>query len=758
MAGGRIDILSRGGGFAAPSRIGHSEGISGGTNFSINANQTVQAAGDIAIQYLGVFGGTATTTGIGSFGDDLLTISGDLTVIAGNDLIMTGPLSNTPLNRLVVGHFGPSSAPTVTGQILVSACRDITMTVNAIQSNFMGIGIFTAPPNYASPSNVTVTAGRNINFNGGVTLLAAGQSRAQIGNTGASGISNTFVAARNNITISSGRNIGIRSFGDVFVAAGGDIRLTTTGTINTQLAYIGTNRGAVASTTSVWANGSIIAANSATCRAIIGRGDTALGVGPYLTSLDVRAGGDIQIASAYTIDNVGTTIPTTGSIFIEADSTIPTAQNLWSPTFGAVCLGPVIIGANVANGLGALSFNSAPLNVNIALNTTGMQPLVLHSASSLVNGMDPPDLLVGTAANQVQLIAPNADIDISGSICSDAFNNIAINSVANPWTNQSIQVRANRELQVNTPIASSGSSESITLVSDSDSNGLGNLLINANITTVDGNIFLSAGADPGCTRNYLCSLQGVNLGSLASVIQSTGTISSGTGSLIIQASQDVITGLNTTIISTTGIQTRAGEDTVLNQATISSDGEILMVSNRNMIMIESTITSQTSTTIVVDHNFPNAPLIGTGFFSMDALSLIGNGFPIRIYTAQQPFNSILGPLNGSLFTAGLLFQDTNQEQWCAYFNCANATPFPAFPFTIFYKNCLQQLTAQAMIIANEFLENLHPYNEYPGWVALFSIKYSMKNEQKLPDELFYIRRRYLDLINQPKNWTILLAE
>lgn len=194
-------------------------------------------------------------------------------------------------------------------------------------------------------------------------------------------------------------------------------------------------------------------------------------------------------------------------------------------------------------------------------------------------------------------------------------------------------------------------------------------------------------------------------------------------------------------------------------------GNIFVSAQNDMTLAGAAITASGSVNLVVDNQAPAAPLIGPGAFVMDDVSQI-NGSSIGIYTAQRSQNSIdaAALFNGvdiaTLFSnAGLvyglteplttLFQNTNLEVWCIYFQQA----LPTIPLTIFYKPCLETVTEQANLIVSELLytfsETLdadwpyHGLNEYYGWPAKFVIYYSsqLPGYENWPNEMYFIRRR-----------------
>ena len=164
-------------------------------------------------------------------------------------------------------------------------------------------------------------------------------------------------------------------------------------------------------------------------------------------------------------------------------------------------------------------------------------------------------------------------------------------------------------------------------------------------------------------------------------------------------------------------------------------------------------------TLVVDNNFPSPFLFGGGFFSSVANSNVFtndgvNDGLLRIFTSQQNLNNISGFLNNVNFSNGTLFANTATEQWQTYY----PSSFGGVPYTVFYKNSEQLLTAQALTIVDQLLYGLHPLNEYPGWLMEFTIGYasatgSYSSLHETGDEPYYLRRRHLKFINHPKSYT-----
>ncbi|MCB1107943.1 MAG: hypothetical protein KDK76_07610 [Chlamydiia bacterium] len=158
--------------------------------------------------------------------------------------------------------------------------------------------------------------------------------------------------------------------------------------------------------------------------------------------------------------------------------------------------------------------------------------------------------------------------------------------------------------------------------------------------------------------------------------------------------------------------------------------------------------------IIVDNNFPTFPGIGPGGFTLGATSSVDNfgnfisGGPVRIFTARRSQNFITGFINGTLFTPGAAFVDTDLERWCAYYFNSFVGP----NFTIFYKECDELLgelfrSSSAPIVTVEALRNLHPYDEYLGWPLFFDFEYREMERSPVP----YFKRIDKHGDNTPKD-------
>ena len=259
------------------------------------------------------------------------------------------------------------------------------------------------------------------------------------------------------------------------------------------------------------------------------------------------------------------------------------------------------------------------------------------------------------------------------------------------------------------------------------------------------------------------------------------------GTITIDTVRD-LRATNSTTTAGTDIDLTAGRDIILNGGNMfaggdlfqqaedninltdsiesAAAGDLLSIAGNNSSFINSSAIANNNIDWVIDNDFPASPLMGPSAFNMDATSFFSAGLGyIRVYTSRQGLNNI-SPLaqfisNGSPFTfvPGTLFTDTAQEQWCTYY--PNGTL--GVPFRIFYKDCFQEIVEQATVVVVQFLVDLHPYNEFPGWIEEFSVNYDKLNakfgpDKDQPNQNYFLRRRNLNVINQPKSYTVWLGD
>jgi hypothetical protein len=729
--------------------IGH------GGRFSQTSAQTLN--GDIVL----CCGGNVNLTQIGGAiyighfvpergGFPLTSINGDYNISIAGDLNMTATQVGAGAGNVIIGYNDVVRDPALNVALDVSVCGNVTINApNVGAGNSVAIGLRSAD-----------LAGSTSETN----LLVRGD----------------FIATNIGIGLFLGSNRFDFNFG-----VGGDLTLL-------QLSSNGFATSGPDGTTRVFAGGTIFGNSLGASTLFIGQTNL---VGYQTQSLDVRAGGDIFWPNSF-----GATF--TAPLNFEAGHSFASGE-IWTSSGGqltTLCGQPfgldLLCGAcgplaadspALTSTCGAFSLSpNGATNVNFTTSST----LNLSSQCFDCSG-NPSILLIGTgAANDVTLTNP------VGPVSLGPFNTVDVNQ--DITSTGAISISACDSLNINPGTDLTTANFPITLIADVDNTGVGNLnLLGGNITSNGGQICLLAGPGSfGCDgSNCLTGIAGLIPNATSSVNQTSGSVNSGSGQTIVVASGDVLidgaatsigttTGLvsitsgndlaiNEDIISTGGsITTISAQNTAVNSALLSATAEIRMIAGNGLSLNgTANLTSAGPVTLVADNDFPFQPFIGAGTFSMDCTAQItsGAGSPVRIFTALQILNSIClaATINGFAigdplfaFGTGPLYQDTPYEVWCSYFSC----PFPysfsslGFPFTVFYKDCLQLIVEQAMELADELLVNLHPYDEFPGWMARFWLAYDEAIEDWLANEPFMIRRRVLNFFNHPKSFTQLAPE
>ncbi len=796
-ASGTIDITS---GPSASDAIIGSGGRNITTPFSVTSNICVRAGGNINIKNRNVSTSCGAVIGSRAQNNNLSSLNGTITVssvgninmetfgsggfagigpvtgtnqsIATTDISVTctGTLSMTTHSN-ASGSFsliGTRGAPNLHQNISVSAGGAITMTHDATTpdtTSFCAIG-----GGAISGSIVNIVGGVvKVFAGGGCTLKTTGTNafnqplfigyRTSTQNINAS----TSLAVMGDLTITptnSATGIPIRISspgGDVNVSAQGTIRVdSTSGVGANNQSFIATTR-TTGGFTRVWAGGQLNVVSPNTF--IIG---TTAGAATTGTSIDLRSGLGLQVLNGFTTQ--------TGSITISPNYYFD-ASDLWTinnsqlqtvckfgPLTDAVVVNPCLcvnaptVGANST----AVTGDCGDLNLNGQLFRTTSGAITIESSGNSNVTPNCP----GQAAVTIGVGGTFQITTTSGKIQVLKLQNITNNQALT--TTSSIAITANQNLTVNagSPISSTGAMP-VTLIAGNTPALVGTLTINANISSAGGDIVLQSG------KTFNCSMQSTG----SSINHVAGAVNPGAGNLTVNANFDLklSSPSNPSMTASTGFfHTQAGRDTILTNTTISKTGagvtgttDLLMRSGRNMTLTNSNILAAPSfVTLVVDNCFPITPLIGPGAFTLDATSTLVSdpGQHLRIFTANRAQNTISGTLNGQFFVPGTIFVDSATEVWCQYF----ALPFPypfnnlGDPYTIFYKNCLGAAANQANIIVSQFLIDLHPFNEFPGWLEEFYLKFrGSESIIALADEPYYFRRRELKLFNLPKYYTII---
>lgn len=777
---------------SSSTSIGHGPGFANARSSTFTGNIDVSVTNNLVMN--GTSGGTAIGHGSLFTLANSSAITGDITVCCGGSASLTGAAQ---IAHRTAGN-NDMAGDTITGDYAISIRGDLTLS-NASSGTVRGplIGF--------NNGQVQLLDGVfNLSVCGNVNVLTPSSGGAiGIGYYSNNTVSTTFgnIAIGGNLT---GTNLDclfrILSQGDLNLAAGGDIAISMAGDgfISSGLTW---GAGLIPSTTRVYTGGSLLLTSNGPDVMSIGitPGPPNFAAATTTTNIDVRSGEDIQWANTYTA-----TIP--GSISIQAGYSFA-AGVIWNGNgagLTSICSQPVSfnLGCGSCTILAAASpaiaspcggffvqgagGPSGPVNF-----TTGAgQPLTLASLCTSCSGGS-TSLMVGSAlGNTIQFGGGAGNV---GPLILGAFNTIDINQNIN--STGSIDISSCHDLNVNAgfTITSNGP---ITLIADVDDSGQGDLnLLGGNIVSNNNQIcLLAAPGNFGCNSNNCFSgAPDLVLGALSSVNHLSGQINSGSAPTIINASGNIlIDGSAVSILTTTGdisltagnnltieedilsgsgiIAAFSGNNTEVNSSMLLTAGEIRMIAGNSLALngTASITSTASSVTIVVDEQFPDSPLIGTGQFSMDCLAQINSGgsSPVRIFTALQSLNTICGSamINGfsvsSLGVPGTLFNDTAYEMWCSYFDCPSPYPFSGlgFPFTIFYKNCLQIIVLQAMLVADQLLEQLHPYDEFPGWAARFEFRYDPTEFPYYSTTPYMIRRRQLNLLKHPKTYTQLIPD
>jgi filamentous hemagglutinin family protein len=798
-ASGAIHLQSHDeGGAVNMAVIGHGDRVGMAMATALRGDICVAAVGDILLDTSRVGSGILATRighGVIAFGGaaSVSEETGDITVTSSNGSITLATYNQADVS---IGHVTSLVTPSpglVTGDIVVAARNNLTMTNTAIAGTpqSCGIGHYNnSAPNQFLPnlnSNITVVVGGditidtlgvgsfmgighqavilvgNVNVSAGGNITLTNTESTYITNIGyrmmaGNGNSNTAVTAGGNISFnpvpSANNSVQIRGSGNlVSVAAQGNI----SGTGSTSIfgtSFISTLNNTTAATTQIFAGGTITSTDFAGIHFFLGQ--TNLGtITPWDANIDIASGGTITIPYNMTTQNGNLTLATPVQ-FIDGE--------LFGATTVNACTGcPVDI--VLAQSLANIPVNGAAVNLPSTNITTSGGNVVLTSfidafcpeavADLSIGAIPANDLSISTTTGSITLTNFN-DISINqalttGSAVVDAIfisacHDVNVSGAITETGLGSIQILAQNDVNVNQPIQSNAGD--ITINADVSDVGTGDLNLTANITSTNGNIFLEAGTEFNCNSNNRTN----------SIVQTAGTISTTTGNITANASNVITLSSPVSMTAPAGsIFTQAGRNTILMNTALSAGGaEILMISGTDMNMIGSTITAPLSrVTLVVDNCFPTMPLIGPGAFRMDTTSVI-LGDP-RIFTALQNLNVILGIINGVNYTRGTLFEDTIFEQWCQYFAFPFPYPFPNLgePYTIFYKNCFQQATYEANVIESQFFIDLHPFNEFPGWASRFLVSWHDRNSNTEMTRPYWLRRRNLNIVNHPKSWTLI---
>lgn len=769
-----------------------------------SGNITLTATGPINIDSTIGTSFAGSWIGHGSFpsnGFSILTLTaiGDIDVFTSNTLNMNGG-SNGSFS--IIGHNGTALTRMGGGFAPLIVQGNTRVQANAISMQTIGDDVMIGTQKLLTTDTINFISGSVEVISGSSITLAnsPGAIASRLCSIGADYDTTmspipVFVAACGDILLTNNAGapavqVAIQGRDNVYVASGSNVILTNrNASARTMIGSYG-----VGSLTQIFAAVDVRASQT-TASPLLSYFGSGWNISNTLasgSSLTIRAGDDILISSSFPI----TPFPAAGNIFIEADTGFAPGPagsfpgNLWNfngttldaianvslpvaipmnRVFGCLRINPTI----ASDGVGGVYFNSAPSAAGPQFGAAGS--VTINSADN--GGFGTANLTLTATPNSTQLnLATAGSICISGfssgcgprvndfcqgnnSYGPDSFNNIIINQPLAPTLpNGGVYISANNQLTDNSTVTTGAGS--IVLISDNNRNGTGDLILNNIVSSASGLIFLEAGTyGTGTSSIFMNTPSGVY---------------SGTGNIVFAAASDI--NLLSTVVPATGtagfLHMIAGNNinfgsTAPAVSTVVGGSSVFTISGADTnISASSSITSPGPVTIVVDNNgccpntLPTCRLSATpGIVNMEATASI-DGSAIQIYTAYQGSSIILGTLNGvnygsGAFPPGTPFVDTSYEQWCSCCGCTGCTPVRignSFPFTIFYKPCLQIVLYQASIILDELLVDLHPADEFPGWMVQFYIK---AVDLLMDDEPYYLRRRHLIHLNHPKSWTSL---
>lgn len=691
---------------------GFGAGVAGTSSISQTGGEILSGGGNVIAQAVSniTFSGSPTTLDTGG---GTLTVHSTNGTIAVNQDILTGggiAMFTAGLDILVNPN---GSINTGVGDLLMDARRNITINGDATSIQTTTGNIFVTADNQIDVDQVvTSTAGGfisifsdfdnsgagNLNILANITTVNAPISLIAGFGAGAGSTSSinqtggTISSAGGDITAEASGEIRICGAATSISSGGGDVTLNSTHNsiqINQDVLAAGGNVTGIAGV-----NFNINPALAAPCNTGAGGSITTNGIG----FIDIRAVNNILVNG-----KPNSLVTFSGPITLNAGGSINVDQTILSTSGNIFGTAGFDLNLNPISGLGQMTTGGAGI-----IDLTAGHNL-------LINGKNP------------------SLFTVNGNISGTAINQIDIDQ----------------------PVISTNGN--LSFISDFDLNGFGNLNIAANVTTTAGNILLQAGDITGCFASMHTS----------SVNQTAGLVSTTTGNLDVNANFNInISSAGAPVVlMMTGpgyFHAQTGHEITLTNAILSKTGtgssgatDFLMIAGLNINLVNSQITAPLSfVTLVVDNCFPDSPLIGPGAFNLDATSFI-DPINLRIFTARRPQNTISGTLNGVFFVPGTLYVDTATEHWCQYFDFPFPYPFSNLgaPYTIFYKDCLQQATNQAQIIVTQFLLDLHPFNEFPGWLEEFYLRFN--GDKILFDQPYYLRRRHLQVINHPKTYTLI---
>lgn len=574
-----------------------------------------------------------------------LTAGRDMEFVAtGTNIFLADRITMTAGNDITIGIQG---SPTGVAQIRPLS-QDFTVTaggnLSIFGSNTAGfIKRIDLPPAIGPSLTAQFVIGGNLVLEGGSQL----DNVAVIGGIAQPSTANMFFTVGGNVVLTGGS--GTASYAQVgfisdtspvvggitFNAVGGSVTVTSGSGTNSyaQIGHANGGSGTIDATGNIVLNnvqGNItLQANTST--AMIGDGNLfTAGGDTYTGKITVEAEGDIKIlASNAAPAAIGFLLGGAAPSTVTSEGISIAARNLDLIGQNEIAF----VGHTPRYDMAANIVSIASIDV-VTTETTRLQGVNLGPAGSA---------LIGQGSNAPTRLSVRAgDISLStgffeaaGPIILSARGTISSTGLGGVISTGSLDARAG-----------------------------GNILLSETSSFfVQENIFLSAG-------------QNISLSSMSTILTSQNLTAEAGGSFLVNNSS-VITG-------TANIT--AGRNIEFSNANVEALNDFLALAGDDFLIQNGTeiVSMNGSVILVADNNNPDSPEIGDAEFILDATSTIDSATLLRIYTASRSLNTILGLLNGLIFTPGPSFIDSATEQWDSYF----PKDFGGVPFTIFYKDGL----------------------------------------------------------------------
>lgn len=662
---------------------------------------------------------------------------GNTTINAAN-LPNTSDASNSILFRAAQTSASPIAWSNL-NELIVQAPADIairsTITQSSVSNSALGIsmnagrdvliGAYAVSTSYIQTSNapVTIVAGRDFS--------SLGVSLPVSSNPGGAIVSLGTGAGVNPITVTAGRNATL--LGGPFLSPVATNPAFGTGGINTQDASI----SLTAQGDSLMQGGYGSAAGLFTNATISGQGNITANITGNLT----LEGGAGRISRTWMVTNGSISSPLISNLTLTVGGNISQLSGYGNALYADNAVGSAISTAGngtttiVAGGY-LLKVGSPSYNTNNGLNGLGGGNVSVTTGGDL-------SITSGIGANsQASISGIRIALSVGGNLTLTASNlplaqtsgfNAAVIGFGNAQSITISKVGGNLTIngnRNNTAVIGSipgSATSSIVIQNVSGSvilnayNGLGNTVLgNAQIgfmnnagssttTTADitiaaaGNFLLNGGSS--ATAYARIGNGGVVKTGGTDTIQGNVTLLSGHGNLTLN------TGSGSAVIAAFGtgaVTTVIAGNTNLNGTALvtSQSGGITMLSGQSQFFSGSSQVSNTSSggiSIVADNLYPKPAKVGLGRIITGTGTSITSPGPVRLYSAAQQIDAVLGTINTKTLTPGPLNVNSAMEQWFKYY----PQYFGGFPFTFFYKTSLQAMVLDA-VAANSTLTQFLP--------------------------------------------------